>query len=270
MPDAFFDFVIPVAKSWTESTIADLIRYAAFAFGTWFVVWVVLAKALQNRKIRPDTPPTTQMIMELLCSLRSVAIFSTVGLITYFLSKSGLLPGPDMAQTWGPAWFMVSLVLMLIGHDAWFYWTHRLVHRPTLFRSLHRRHHRSHNPTPFTAYSFDVGEAALHALFVTVWLAIVPTPWEAVGLFVVVQIARNTIGHCGYELFPANQSGKPLFDWMTTVTHHDLHHEQAGWNYGLYFTFWDRVMGTEHPDYHARFARSIRHQRTHASPVPAE
>ena len=26
------------------------------------------------------------------------------------------------------------------------------------------------------------------------------------------------------------------------------------WNFGLYFTFWDRLMGTEHPDYHARFA----------------
>jgi sterol desaturase/sphingolipid hydroxylase (fatty acid hydroxylase superfamily) len=37
-----------------------------------------------------------------------------------------------------------------------------------------------------------------------------------------------------------------------------LHHAQAGWNYGLYFTWWDRLMGTEHPEYYARFAEAVR------------
>jgi hypothetical protein len=68
------------------------------------------------------------------------------------------------------------------------------------------------------------------------------------------QIVRNTLGHSGYELYPARRDGRPLLDFMTTTTHHDLHHAQAGWNYGLYFTWWDRLMGTEHPDYYARFA----------------
>jgi sterol desaturase/sphingolipid hydroxylase (fatty acid hydroxylase superfamily) len=57
---------------------------------------------------------------------------------------------------------------------------------------------------------------------------------------------------------PARADGRPLFDWLTTTTHHDLHHAQAGWNYGLYFTWWDRLMGTEHPEYHARFAAAVR------------
>ncbi|MEO8115092.1 MAG: hypothetical protein ABI655_11960, partial [Phenylobacterium sp.] len=26
------------------------------------------------------------------------------------------------------------------------------------------------------------------------------------------------------------------------------------WNFGLYFSWWDRWMGTEHPEYLARFA----------------
>src|SRR5262249_7546610 len=68
----------------------------------------------------------------------------------------------------------------------------------------------------------------------------------------------NTLGHSGYELFPSRADGRPLLDFMTTTTHHDLHHAQAGWNYGLYFTWWDRMMGTEHPDYYARFAAATR------------
>ncbi|MDB5704262.1 MAG: sterol desaturase, partial [Sphingomonas bacterium] len=45
----------------------------------------------------------------------------------------------------------------------------------------------------------------------------------------------------------------PLTGWLTTTTHHDLHHSEGRHNFGLYFTWWDRWMGTEHPKYHARF-----------------
>lgn len=74
-------------------------------------------------------------------------------------------------------------------------------------------------------------------------MLLVPTQWPIVGLFMVHQIARNT------EIFPARRDGQPLLDFLTTSTHHDLHHATARWNYGLYFTWWDRWMGTEHPDY---------------------
>ena len=89
-------------------------------------------------------------------------------------------------------------------------------------------------------------------------LILIPASPLAVMLFLAHMMLRNAIGHCGYELFPAARNGRPLFDWMTSVTHHDLHHAQAGWNYGLYFTWWDRLMGTEHPLYHEKFAAAVR------------
>ncbi len=101
----------------------------------------------------------------------------------------------------------------------------------------------------------------MNAAFVPLWMILVPTSWPVVGLFMLHQIARNTLGHSGYELFPAGRDGKPLLGWLTSVTHHDLHHEQAGWNYALYFTWWDRMMGTEHPEYFARFAAATRQSR---------
>ncbi len=56
---------------------------------------------------------------------------------------------------------------------------------------------------------------------------------------------------------PATADGRPMFDWLTTTTHHDLHHGGERANYGLYFTWWDRWMGTESPHYHAAFARAV-------------
>jgi sterol desaturase/sphingolipid hydroxylase (fatty acid hydroxylase superfamily) len=245
----FADFV----AQWLENMQTDLTRYVVFAVAVWFTLWVALARPLASRKIRPDSPNARQMLIEFGASLRSIAIFSTIGLLTFALGQLGLLPGPRIAAAWGPVWFWASLVLMIVTHDAYFYWTHRMIHDPRLFRIFHRRHHRSHNPTPFTAYSFDLGEAVLMGSFVPLWMIIVPTQWPVVGLFMLHQIVRNTLGHSGYELFPARRDGRPMFDFLTTTTHHDLHH-QAGYNYGLYFTWWDRMMGTEHPEYYTRFA----------------
>lgn len=271
MPDILAPFAAdhPIIANWLGSTFHDLSRYVIFAVGVWLMLWVVLSRPLAGRKIRAENPPARQMVLEFLVSIRSVAIFSTIGLATFMLGRAGWLPGPEIAAGWGPAWFAISLVLMIIAHDAYFYWAHRIMHRPQLFRAFHRRHHKSMNPTPFTAYSFDLAEAAVMATFVPLWMIVVPTQWEVTGLFMLHQIVRNTMGHAGYELMPATKAGRPMFDWLTTTTHHDLHHAQAGWNYGLYFTFWDRLMGTEHPDYHARFAAAVRKPLGATSPVRA-
>jgi sterol desaturase/sphingolipid hydroxylase (fatty acid hydroxylase superfamily)/uncharacterized protein (DUF2147 family) len=248
------DSLTVFTHEWLESLITDLSRYVIFAVGVWFVLWIVLARPLAARKIRPQRPGFRQLLVEFVISVRSIAIFSTVGLVMFALERLGYLPGPKVAIAWGTAWSVASLILMIVAHDAYFYWTHRAIHDRRLFRLFHRRHHRSHNPSPFTAYSFDITEAGLQAAFVPIWMVLVPTQWPIVGLFMVHQIARNTLGHSGYEVFPARRDGRPLLGFLTTTTHHDLHHATSRCNYGLYFTWWDRWMGTEHPDYHARFA----------------
>ena len=246
------------ANQWLMNVSTDLTRYVVFAVAVWLTLWVILARPLAGRKIRAGTPKPKQMLIEFGASLRSIAIFSTIGLLTFALERAGLLPGPQIAIAWGQGWAWTTLALMIVTHDAYFYWPHRLIHDPRLFRAFHRRHHKSNNPSPFTAYSFDIGEAAINGLFVPLWMIVVPTQWWVVGLFMLHQIVRNTLGHSGYELFPARRDGRPALDFLTTTTHHDLHHAQAGYNYGLYFTWWDRLMGTEHPEYHARFAAATR------------
>lgn len=32
-----------------------------------------------------------------------------------------------------------------------------------------------------------------------------------------------------------------------------MHHEKMRGNYGLYFNFWEHLIGTNHPDYESRF-----------------
>ena len=246
------------AQIWVNNITVDLRRYIIFAVAVWLALWVALKGVLRLRKIRGETPPARQLAQEFVYSVRSIAIFSTVGVTITYLDRLGAYPLAQRAATWGPAWFWTSLIAMIVAHDAYVYWTHRWMHHPKLFRRFHRRHHRSHNPSPFTAYSWDIPEALVNVAFVVLWPLVAPTPWPVIGFFMLHQIFRNTLLHSGYELMPARADGRPWFDWLTTTTHHDLHHGQAGWNYAPWFTWWDRWMGTEHPDYHARYAATAR------------
>ena len=248
-----------VSIAW-DTIFEDGIRYVVFSLAAWGIVCVALKGVLAGRKIRPDSPKPRQMMIEFLVSLRSIFVYSLIGIAIEYMARAGFYPLSALSAGWGPVWFVISLLLMIVGHDAYFYWVHRLIHHPKRFRKYHLRHHLSHNPSPFTAYSFNLREAALMGLFAAVWPLIVPTPWAVIPVWLLHQLVRNTIGHSGYELMPAGREGRPLFDWVTSVTHHDLHHAYSKYNFGLYFTWWDRWMGTEHPEYHARFARAIRRE----------
>ena len=236
----------------------DTGRYVVFTFAAWVLLSVVLKGVLKARKIRAESPSAVQMARDFTFSIRSISVFATVALGMDLLSEVGAYPLADVGSRMGAVWFWASLVLMIIGHDAYYYWTHRAMHRVSGMRRMHAFHHSSVNPSPFTAYSFDLREAAMMAGFVVIWPFVVPTAWPVIPLFMIHQIVRNTLAHCGYELMPAGPEGRPLLDWLTTTTHHDLHHARPGSNFGLYFTWWDRWMGTENPDYHAAFARATR------------
>jgi sterol desaturase/sphingolipid hydroxylase (fatty acid hydroxylase superfamily) len=45
-----------------------------------------------------------------------------------------------------------------------------------------------------------------------------------------------------------------------------MHHSKFKGNYGLYFRIWDRLMGTEHPDYVSEYDRIQDQRFTVASP----
>ncbi|MGL4598343.1 MAG: sterol desaturase family protein, partial [Bacteroidia bacterium] len=63
--------------------------------------------------------------------------------------------------------------------------------------------------------------------------------------------------HLGYELFPRKFVRHGLFKWSNTSTHHNMHHRLVKCNYGLYFNFWDRILGTNHADYEKHFEEVV-------------
>lgn len=219
------------------------------------------------RKIQARAAEGTDYRRELLASLRTAFIFSVTGFGMYLAAKAGWLTVYDGFAVRGPAYLAASLAAMVLAHDAYFYWTHRAMHHPRLFRAFHWTHHKSKTPTPWTAYAFDAPEAIVTVAFVPLWAAIVPMHEAALVAFVTWQIVRNVMGHAGVELSPVSGRPSRLFGWLNTTMHHDLHHQHGRSNYALYFTWWDRLMGTEHPDYQARVAEIAARSRAGGKPA---
>lgn len=91
-------------------------------------------------------------------------------------------------------------------------------------------------------------ETALEAAFFPI-AALVGFDPSAFTAFVVVVFCVNTIGHSGREIYSKSFFLNLLGLVLTSPTHHKMHHSEVNKNFGAYFCFWDRWMGTESKNY---------------------
>ncbi len=223
----------------------DFLRYFSSAALVYWLVWRVFAKRLAGRRILPNDPKPGQMLREFKHSMTTVTVFAASGLFIFTMRKLGLTQIFASVDEFGWAWWWASLALIIVLHDTWFYWTHRLLHRPWWFARFHSVHHQSVHPTPWAAYSFHPVEALIQATFFVVVVHAVPMHQTALFIFLTWMILRNVVGHSAYELMPWRACTTGPLRWLLTNSHHHFHHALGKGNFGLYFTLWDRWMGTE-------------------------
>jgi lathosterol oxidase len=228
------------------------------ATGTW----------MRSRRVRGAGPAPGQQRHEFGHSMVAALVFSAVGTGVLVGHRLGLLRVYTDPAEFGLTWLVASFFVLVVLHDTWFYWTHRLMHGPRLFRGVHRTHHLSVAPTPWAAYSFSAPEAFVQALFLPVALLAVPAHPAVLFAWMAWMVLRNVMGHCGVELLPRAWLAGWWGRWCTTTLHHDMHHAAGHHNYGLYFLWWDRWCGTEHPDYRKRLAALVAGMDASTLPVP--
>lgn len=253
MDSSIIEFLHRLPENLVMGFRYEATRYAIGTLGVFFVLWVLLAPFIQSRRIRKRRAPNKQIKTEILNSIRTMMIFVILDVLLFDLANVGLFRIYENVSDHGTLWYGASIFLGIVFHDTYFYWTHRAMHHAKLYKRFHMTHHRSHNPTPFTAYSFAVGEAIVEYSYVPFMLMVLPLHESTLAIILLIMIFKNALGHSGYEIFPRGATRHWFWKHMTTVTHHDMHHEKAGGNFALYFTWWDKVMGTEHANYHERF-----------------
>lgn len=232
---------------------AIAIRYflAAGIFYVYYYLWKseqFKSRRLSRRKLRKG-----QLRKEILWSIKSSAIFALVGAITYWLWENGYTAIYLEIEQYG-YWFLpISLAAALFIHETYYYWVHRWMHDPKIFKTVHKVHHDSLTPTPWTAFSFHPWESLIEALILPAILLIIPMHPFVLAFYLTLMTVSSVINHLDIEIFPASFRNSWAGKLLINATHHHYHHTEFNSNYGLYFTFWDRWMGTESKRMNPRF-----------------
>lgn len=178
-----------------------------------------------------------------------IVLFNNLALsctLTYLTFPSAQAKGAfsfgvdDFPSTFTIVWQLAFCVLV---EDFLFYWSHRFLHIPFLFKHIHKIHHKHHSPIgiasecahPVEFYfgnmlPFTTGAllARSHAFTFWMWMA-----WR---------LGKTAEAHSGYS-FPF--SPFQILPFANPASAHDYHHNR-GINscYGSFLGIWDTLMGT--------------------------
>ena len=187
-----------------------------------------------------------QMRREIGWSLASAAIYGApAGIVAWGWQERGWTKVYTDFSAHPLWWLPASVLLYLLAHDAWFYWTHRWLHRPGPFRVAHAVHHASRPPTAWAAMSFHPLEAMTGAVVIPALVFLIPIHVAMLGLVLLVMTVMGVTNHMGWDVFPATLVRSRLGGWVITASHHQRHHDNYRCNYGLYFRYWDHWCGTD-------------------------
>ena len=221
-------------------------RYLVFSGLAYWLLWQRGGEKLRARRLNRDRPMRRVILQEIRLSLLSSALYAAPAAVALAAWMHG---GTAMYTDWrlhgGVPYLLLSAFLYLAVQDTYYYWAHRLMHHPLLFPWMHAGHHRSRQPTPFASFAFDPAEAALTAWLLPTMAFVVPVHIGVVLALLLLMTVTAVLNHSGWEVLPARMVDGPVSGQLISATHHSLHHLQFGRNFGLYFRFWDKLMGTD-------------------------
>ena len=241
-------------QSALQESFFNLVLYAIFGVAVFLLVWVLLKSNWRWRRIHPKSEQRKHFFShDILFSFGSILLAGFLTAFITFLDQLGYMKLYWDFNAYSLLWGGVQLFALLFFTDTYFYWTHRWMHHPKIYRWVHKTHHKSTDPSPLTIFAFHPLENLIEFLPFLILPMLIPIYWPILFLWQILDLLNNMLGHLGYEIYPKNWVRLPFLKYKTASTHHNMHHEQFNGNYGLYFTFWDKWMHTEIKDYEQRF-----------------
>ena len=161
-----------------------------------------------------------------------------------------MLPGPFFAHRgysrlysdvseYGWPYLLLSIPLYFAFTDCLIYFIHRGLHHPAIYKHCHKLHHTYQYTTPFSSHAFHAVDGFLQGCPYYIFVYLMPFhKMMFVCMFLLVNFWTISI-HDEVDFGP--RIG------MNTTGHHTIHHVLFNYNYGQYFTFWDRICNTHRP-----------------------
>jgi lathosterol oxidase len=179
----------------------------------------------------------------------SIKIGKAIGLSLVSIACNGVMITPVIVlvargssrayfavSDYGWGYLLFSIVFLLVFTDTLVYWIHRALHARWLYKFVHRYHHDFRAPSPWASLAFHPLDAFAQALPYHLFAFLFPIHIGVyVGALIVVTLWTFLI-HEPPLFFPKG--------WPNFASHHAIHHTLNKFNYGQYFSLWDRIGNT--------------------------
>ncbi len=220
-----------------------LLRYFLLAGGMYWLFYSASNKSIVEQSPQKKFSHKQLIKKDITLSIAATVASAICAAIVMTIYDSGATRLYSSADDYGTWYLFVSFFGVILLQDTCYYFLHLGFHHPLLYKWLHRGHHRSKNPTPWTSFALDFPEALIQGLFLVAIVFIIPLHFAVLALWLITMTIWSLVNHLGFELFP-NFPNHWLGKWLISSDHHSLHHRHCTRHYGLYFTFWDRLLGT--------------------------
>lgn len=182
-----------------------------------------------------------QVQKEIVYTCKSVPIMSIPTISIFFLEVRGYSKLYDNVSDSKSGWLGIifSVVTFILFTDMLIYWIHRGLHHKLIYKYIHKPHHRWKVPTPFASHAFHPADGFLQSCPYHIYPFLFPLhKFTYLALFVFVNIWTVSIHDGDYRVPGVIQ---PL---VNGSAHHTDHHLFYNYNYGQFFTLWDRIGDT--------------------------
>ena len=230
--------------NWWFISLVMFVGYFLIVGILYVLIYNKKKSQMMKYKIQKTFSPLSKIRKEIAYSTSTLIIYCTSSWAVYYFYELGLTKMYFKIDDFGIVYFFISIFIMIGIHDTYFYWSHRLIHIPKLFNTIHKVHHLSNNPTPWASFSFHPIEAIISIGYIPIIVFLLPCHPLALFVFLSIMLIISVVGHLGYEFFSNKFMNNYIGKWINPSTFHNFHHKKSNYNFGLYFTFWDRIMGT--------------------------
>ncbi|ESP01970.1 hypothetical protein LOTGIDRAFT_206094 [Lottia gigantea] len=182
-----------------------------------------------------------QIALEIECACKSIPMMSIPTVFMFFMEIRGYSKLYDNVHDWKHGWFGIvwSIATFILFTDMAIYWIHRWLHLKQVYKYLHKLHHKWKVTTPFASHAFHPLDGFIQSLPYHLYPFFFPLhKITYLVLFVFVNIWTVSI-HDGDYRVPTL-----LKAVINGSAHHTDHHLFYSYNYGQFFTLWDKVGGS--------------------------
>ncbi|XP_072846127.2 fatty acid hydroxylase domain-containing protein 2 [Pogona vitticeps] len=131
-------------------------------------------------------------------------------------------------------WFVLEMAICTLIEEILFYYSHRLVHHPLLYKHIHKKHHEWTAPIGIVSlYAHPVEHVVSNVLPVVTGPFLLRSHVISTTAWLSLALLATTVSHCGYHL--------PL---LPSPEFHDFHHLKFNQCYGV-LGLLDRLHGTD-------------------------